>query len=133
MPKIIIELTNDELEDLLEMVRLHPEKFPNTEVALKSLGLKRYRELKQTYDPQRKRPMAVLSLFEESEEYIPCVLNDIMEKSEEPITAGGMTYFPGFTEEHIKGYRELCESFKQRGEVPPSLSQIIKWGIDFLK
>lgn len=61
MPKLEIELTEEEYKDLEEIANKH--YGGNIAEALKEMGLKTYRELKQATDRERRKPAVEGALF----------------------------------------------------------------------
>jgi hypothetical protein len=79
MTKIEVELEPEELADLEEFVKHHPKQFKNSADALKQMaGLKMYRKLKQSTDPERKKS-PILGSDVGIPSYYPCALNEILE------------------------------------------------------
>jgi hypothetical protein len=96
MTKIEVDLEPEELADLEEFVKHHPKEFKNASDALKQMaGLKMYRKLKQTVDPQRKKA-PILACEVGIPSFYPCALNELLQKEgktyqefvNETITAG---------------------------------------------
>lgn len=81
MPRIEVELSDEELEDLQEYSKHHPDEVKDAGEALKQMaGLMTYRAMKQKVDPDRKSsPVLIQDIGVPS--VIPCNLDELLKRN----------------------------------------------------
>jgi hypothetical protein len=129
MTKIEVELEDEELADLEEFVRHHPNQFKTPSDALKRMaGLKMYRKMKQTVDPERKKA-PILACEVGIPNFYPCALNEILDEE-------GKTY-QDFINDTCEAAIKILQKALDSGEysvskskeivIPDSNEALFKW------
>jgi hypothetical protein len=128
MTKIEVELEPEELADLEEFVKRHPRQFRTPSDALKQMaGLKMYRKMKQTVDPERKKA-PILGCEVGIPTFYPCALNEMLD-------ARKMTY-QDFIDESIIAGLQLVQVALDKGTykiengqviIPDESQESVKW------
>lgn len=81
MPKLEVEITEEELKDLEEFCKHHPDTFSNVGEALKYMaGIKNYRTMKKRFDAKR-RKSPILYQDIGLPTVIPCALDEVLKKN----------------------------------------------------